>query len=176
MAQIRTGDIYRYVSGAFFTVIAVSCLEIEGKVHEIVVLKSLNKRGNTVTYTVEDFLQEVPDSMQDLLGQKYLFVQVDDTSNSLSETSTEALIEELKNRTDNPYAQMGEPNVFDVYYEVGVYKPYPRKDLSHRGEVYFEPIVSKNTLEEAILFIKRHMANSERSVIMRVSKVVEDIN
>lgn len=172
--QIRIGEIYRHASGSFYTIIALSSISLDSGVKDIVVVKKLSSLGETVTYFVDEFFKDIElDKYTNPMGQKTLFVRVKDASCTLAETTTEALIEELKTRLDNPYAKEGDPKVFEVVYEVGVYKPYKRSDLEHRGQYYFEVLVTKDTFDSAVNFIKNHWSNSLRPVIMRVTRAEE---
>lgn len=171
--DIRLNEIYRHISGSFYTVIAVSNLFMDDVNKDIIVLKKLSEKSEVVTYFLEDFVAEAEDEVANILGQKYLFVRVKDACNSLAETPTEALVSELKTRLDNPYAEKGDPKVYDVSYEVGTYKPVPPKHAQYVGQAYFEPVVSKDTLKDAIQFVKTHWSNSRRPVIMRVTKAEE---
>lgn len=172
--DIRVGEIYRHFSGSFYTVLAVSSLRVTKlEFKDIVVLKKLSVVGEVVTYYLDDFLSEVDGDVADVIGQKFKFVQVKDACYSLAETTTEALVEELKKRKDNPYAKEGDPNVWEVTYEVGEIKLIPKRYAKFEGEQYFEVHSTQDTVEKCLDFIKRRYPSSLRPVIMRVTRTVE---
>lgn len=172
--QIRVNEIYRHCSGSFYTVLAVSSLRVSNtESRDIVVLKKLSAKGEVVTYYIEDFLAEISDTLADMLGQKFKFVQVKDACFSLAETTTEALVQELKSRIDNPYAKEEDPKVIEVRYEIGVYRPYPKKQKERKGQYYFDSFLSFDTKEEAITHIKNYFHNNGQIVIARVTRAEE---
>ena len=169
--EVRVNEIYRHYTGSFYTVLAVTQIDVGKGVYpnyrDIVVLRKLSSKAESVTYYLEDFLSEV-DEVSDVMGQKFKFVRVKDAQFSLAETTTEALVEELKKRSDNPYAKEGDPKVYEVYYEIGVYKPVNPKYAKYKGQQYFDISAQADTVSDALNYIKKHFPRSQRPVVMKV--------
>ena len=95
-------QIYRHFKGGLYIVLSLAMPE-DGQ-EPVVVYMSLNGDNKVWTRSQSDFMSTVPEGRENPTGQKNRFEIVNDLNCSLETASTESLVNELRKRKDNPYA------------------------------------------------------------------------
>ena len=169
--------IYRHFKGNLYLVtsIAITASELE----PTVVYMSLSGDNQVWTRAMSEFESEVPEGKENPTGQRYRFELVKDARNTLSQCSTESLIEELKKRPDSPFNELDierlNDKVLDRDYAVGELS-YPYSD--HPEKPHFNVTVIKETLEEAQKFVQNnpHRCSSRTKICKSTLVEVESFD
>ena len=82
MKEAKEGEVYRHFKGPFYYVI---CVGLDSETQErLVVYKHLDSSGKICVRPENMFLEEIPERPDNITGQKYRFVMVEELSKDLT--------------------------------------------------------------------------------------------
>lgn len=167
-------QIYRHFKGNLYLVTSVALTASE--LEPTVVYMSLSGDNQVWTRALSEFESLVPEGKENPTGQKYRFQQVVDFRSVLSLSTTENLIEELKNRPDSPLNDLDIEGLNEKVAD----KEYVFGELRHAldGSKFLHTYYSADTIEEVEGFIQRnpHWINSRTKIYKSILVEVQSFD
>ncbi len=162
-------QVYRHFKGGLYLVLSVALSE--STLEPTVVYMSLNGDQKVWTRSQSDFTSPVPIGKNNPTGQKLRFEQVTDLKCTLETASTESLIEELRKRKDNPYADFDlegmNDRVLRTEYSVSVWS---EPTETNPNGYCIGNIMCTDSEEKALKFCENNGHRVSRNV-----KIVKDV-
>ena len=154
--------LFRHFKGGYYFVTGTSLnVESEPSVEyvEYVSVSSIPEGIPKFIRPSDNFFEDISDKEGNVTGQKHRFEAVTDFSNTLCVCSMESLIRELQSREDSPLIDMDIVGFNDKVearsYQLVKIRHVKNRDIPE-GEEIFELVLTFDTEEQAISFLKSH--------------------
>lgn len=162
MSNVLPYQIYRHFKGTHYCVVGVA-LDESNPSESLVIYTSVEAEGSPMwSRKLSDFFAEIPDRPDNITGQKTRFELVKSFSHPISSFTTEALVEELRKRSDSPLYELD----LEAFSDKIVSRDYMLGEVVDSDSRY-DGVIVPTVINDSIEGIEAFVRNNPHRVSLR---------